>query len=136
MQYLKTRYRFPKHAAVVPIISSVIIPLVILDVWMEIYHRTCFPLYGKKCIDRDKYIKIMDRFKLPYLTTMQKLYCAYCGYGNGVIKYWAEIAAETESYWCGIQHEKNKHFMEQEHQKHFAEYGNKEDFEEKYLRKN
>lgn len=56
----------------------------------------------------------------------------YCGYANGVIQYWKEIGAATESYWCGIQHEKSDGFVDHEHQKEFAGYGNKEEFLEKY----
>jgi len=132
MLYLKEKNWFPKHAVMMPIITSVIIPLAITDLWIEIYHRTCFPLYKLPYVDRKKYIQVMDRFDLPYLSFLQKLYCAYCGYGNGVIRYWAEIAAETESYWCGIQHKKIKDFIEQEHHKHFAKYGNKEDLRNKF----
>jgi len=86
-------------------------------------------------VSRKKHIQVMDRFNLPYLSFLQKLYCAYCGYGNGVIRYWAEIAAQTESYWCGIQHKKIKGFMDQEHQKDFAKYGDINDFKKKFLSK-
>jgi len=58
----------------------------------------------------------------------------YCGYGNGVIHYWSQIAAETGHYWCGIQHEKEAPFITPEHQKDFAKYGDKEEFKEKYCK--
>lgn len=56
----------------------------------------------------------------------------YCGYGNGVIHYWGEIADQTEKYWCGVKHKKDKNFIEPEHQTSFSEYGDEKDFLEKY----
>lgn len=95
---------------------------------MEIYHRICFPLCGIPYVKRKDYIKIIDRAKLKYLNWLQKIYCMYCGYGNGVVRYWAKITGETEKYWCGIQH-KNP----DEYQKDFAKYGDEEDFKKKYV---
>lgn len=92
MLYLKNPYSFLKHIIVIPLISTVIIPLIITDIWMEIYHRICFPFYGMPYVKRSDYISIMDRAKLPYLNILQKLYCMYCGYENGVLRYWAQIA--------------------------------------------
>lgn len=131
MLYLKNPYRTLKHLIVVPIISTLIIPIVILDMWMEIYHRLCFPLCQMPYVKRHNYIKI-DRHKLSYLNLFQKAYCVYCGYGNGVFNYWARIAADTELYWCGIQHKKNKGFVPPSHHGKFPEYGNQEEFEKKY----
>ena len=132
MLYLKTRCSVPKYLVVTPIISSVIIPLIIMDIWMEVYHRTCFPLCGIPYIKRKNYIKVMDRAKLPYLNVRQKAFCMYCGYGNGLINYRAEIAGETEHYRCGIQHKKDKHFIPSDHEKDFAKYGDKDSFIQKY----
>jgi len=84
-------------------------------------------------VKRGNYIKIMDRFNLPYLNTFEKVYCAYCGYANGVMHYWTEIAAKTESYWCGIKHEKTPQFISPQHHENFIEYGDKEEFKQKYL---
>lgn len=117
-----------------PVIWSLIVPLLILDLWTEIYHRVCFPVYGIPCVKRYHYIMVMDRFKLPYLTFMQKLGCAYCGYANGLMQYRKEIVARTERYWCPIMHAKREKFLEEEHHKrlHFAEYGDEEGFKEKF----
>lgn len=134
MLYLKNPFRFLKHIIVIPLISTVIIPLVIMDIWMEMYHRICFPLCGIPYVKRRNYIKIIDRAKLQYLNWMQKIYCMYCGYGNGVIRYWAQIAGETEHYWCGIQHKKESHFIAPEHQKNFSKYGDEEEFKKKYCK--
>ena len=118
-----------------PLIWSLIIPLIISDIRIEIYHRVFFPLYQKPYVKRGNYIQIRDRAKLPYLNIFQKAYCMYCGYANGVFRYWVQIAGETEQYWCGIQHEKRKDFVTEEHQKDFAQYEDKNEFLKKYCSK-
>jgi len=131
MDYLKTSGRSLRHLFALPIISVMIVPIVILDICLEIYHRTCFPLYGIPYVKRGNYIQI-DRHKLKYLTWLQKIYCAYCGYANGMASYFVKIAGETERYWCGIKHKKNPDFVEPEHHKDFAEYDDEGCFNKKY----
>jgi len=46
---------------------------------------------------------VFDRAGLAYLNALEKLNCAYCSYGNGVIAYAREVAARTEQYWCPIK---------------------------------
>ncbi len=130
MEYLKSK-RGIKRLITFPIIGSLIIPLIITDIWIEIYHRICFPLYGIPYIKRSSYIKI-DRHKLKYLNLLQKFYCVYCGYANGFANYLTKIGAETERYWCGIQHQQSKGFIPQPHQKDFAKYNDENDFNNKY----
>ena len=127
MLHLKNPYRLLKYVVVIPIASTCIVPIVIADVWIEIYHRICFPLYRMPYIKRSHYIKV-DRYKLKYLNIFQKIYCAYCGYANGVIQYWAKIAGETERYWCGIQHKDGDDFISPSHHKDFSKYGDEDDF--------
>ena len=119
----------------IPLLWTLIIPLVITDIWIEIYHRILFPLYKLPYVKRGDYIQIMDRAKLPYLNIIQKIYCMYCGYANGVVRYRVQIAWETEHYRCGIQHQEKKTFVTEEHQKDFAKYGDKDDFQKKYCGK-
>ena len=131
MQYIKTPYIWFKNIIIMPLIVSVAIPMIVMDFWVEIYHRICFPLYGKPYINRKKYIKI-DRHKLKYLAWYEKFACAYCGYANGLAPYWVEMAGETEKFWCGIKHEKDDKFIEPRHHSNFVEYNNKEEFLNKY----
>ncbi len=70
-----------------PVVWSLIVPLVVFDLWFEIYHRICFSLYGLKYVKRRNYIRV-DRHKLKYLKWYQKIGCAYCGYANGLLNYW------------------------------------------------
>lgn len=86
-----------------PIIYSVVVPLALLDLVSSIYQAVCFPAYGIGKVGRQDYI-FVDRTSLAYLNGLQKLNCAYCGYGNGVLAYVSEIAARTEQFWCPIKH--------------------------------
>ena len=110
---------------VMPLIYSLTFPLIILDVWVEIYHRICFLAYGIPYVKRQSYIKI-DRHKLSYLNFYEKLNCMYCGYANGLLHYVSAIAGETEKYFCGIKHQSDPDFMEPPHHKYFVEYGDEE----------
>jgi hypothetical protein len=109
-----------------------IIPVVISDIWIEIYHRICFPLYGIPYVKRSNYIRITDRAKLPYLSWPERLSCAYCGYVNGWLHYASAIAGETEKYWCAIAHLEERGYKPAEHEKDFVKYGDKEGFSKKY----
>lgn len=108
-----------------PIIYGVIIPIVILDIATEIYHRICFKLYDIPYVDRKKYIKV-DRQHLKYLSVIEKINCMYCGYANGFAHYFSKICAETENYWCSIKHKEDSSFISQGHQNAFVEYGNED----------
>lgn len=124
MEYLHHRDRLFQHWLSAPFIYSVIVPLVFLDISMEIYHRICFPLYGLPYVRRDKYVFI-DRGRLSYLHWLQKINCMYCGYANGLLRYASEIAHQTEIYWCAILHEnqpKTKEF------KDYLPYGDEKAF--------
>jgi|TARA_Y100000310_G_C20687301_1_gene819901 hypothetical protein len=104
-----------------------IIPMVPMDLLVELYHRVAFPLCKIKLVKRFNYIKI-DRHKLSYLNCLEKIGCAYCGYANGLVNYWVKIAAESEKFWCAIKHEKCKDFMVPEHHKEFVDYGDDKGF--------
>jgi len=86
-----------------PVIYSLIIPLVLLDVWVTAYQWICFPIYGVTPVRRRAYF-IVDRQKLGYLNGIEKANCVFCGYANGLIAYVREVAARTEQYWCPIKH--------------------------------
>jgi hypothetical protein len=125
MQYKKYEgHRRLRHLLSTPFIWLMIVPIVIMDIFGELYHRICFPLYGIECVKRKNYIRI-DRHKLSYLNLKDKLSCMYCGYANGFLQYACEIAARTEKYWCGIKHKQGGSFIEPKHHKDFLKYGDK-----------
>jgi len=86
-----------------PVIYAMIPPFLLLDIFVTIYQRICFPVYGIERVRRADFIRI-DRHHLAYLNAVQKLNCVYCGYCNGLIGYVQEIAGRTEAYWCPIKH--------------------------------
>tara|TARA_R110002012_G_scaffold170622_1_gene335141 strand:- start:24 stop:614 length:591 start_codon:yes stop_codon:yes gene_type:complete len=93
----------PLVVLVAPVIYSLIIPFMLLDIFVTIYQRVCFPVYGIQRVRRSDFICI-DRHHLAYLNALQKFNCVYCGYCNGLISYIQEIAGRTEAYWCPIKH--------------------------------
>ncbi len=105
-----------------PVLRALLFPLLLSDLCIEIYHRIFFPLYRVPYIQRRNYIQVMDRAKLPYLNFVQKLYCMYCGYANGLVHYRVEIGGATEHYRCGVKHWDRKGFVPEEHQKNFAKF--------------
>lgn len=86
-----------------PIIYSMIIPLLVTDLFITFYQLTCFPIYGIKKVRRADYI-VFDRQNLHYLNFIEKFHCTYCAYGSGMIAYISEIVARTEQYFCPIKH--------------------------------
>jgi hypothetical protein len=55
----------------------------------------------------------------------------YCSYVNGVFAYAVEIGARTERYWCPIKSAHKPKFAHGWY-KDFADYGNPEEWEEKF----
>lgn len=107
-----------------PLIYSLIVPLVLLDLSVTIYQQICFRVYGIDRVKRSDHV-VIDRHHLAYLNALEKLNCVYCGYGNGVIAYAREIAGRTERFWCPIKHatraaDPHPHFEA------FLEYGDAE----------
>jgi hypothetical protein len=86
-----------------PVIYSLLLPLVLLDLWVTLYQSICFPIYGISRVPRRRYFAV-DRHKLAYLNAIEKLHCTFCSYANGLIAYVREVAARTEQYWCPIKH--------------------------------
>lgn len=127
-QHLWTYVRGARPLIVVtaPVIYSIIIPLVLLDLFVTLYQLVCFPVYRIEKVRRADFI-ILDHQHLAYLNALEKLNCAYCSYANGLIAYVREIAARTERYWCPIKHARrlagpHPHYPE------FAEYGDAETY--------
>jgi hypothetical protein len=128
----KIKYRGLRHLISFPFIWLMIVPLVIMDICLEIYHRICFPLYGITIVKRSHYIRITDRAKLPYLRWYEKIFCAYCGYANGWFHYASVIAGKTENYWCAIAHLEIRGYVPTDHEKSFAKYGDEASLQRRY----
>jgi hypothetical protein len=109
-----------------PVIYSLLLPLVLMDIWASAYQGVCFRAYGLPRVVRDDYIAF-DRGRLTYLNVIERLNCAFCAYANGVIGYVREIASRTEQYWCPIKHavkisDPHRRYYE------FLEYGDAEGY--------
>lgn len=104
-----------------PFIYGCVIPFVLLDVFISVYQFVAFPLYGIPKVKRSDYI-VFDRGRLCYLNLLERINCAYCSYGNGVMAYVVEIAARTEQHWCPIRHA-HRIYHPHDRYSHFLPYG-------------
>jgi len=86
-----------------PVIYAVLVPMLLLDLFITIYQHICFRVYGIPRVKRSDYF-VYDRAHLAYLNLIEKINCAYCSYGNGLMAYGREVVARTEQYWCPIKH--------------------------------
>ncbi len=93
----------PLSLLTAPVIYSLLVPFVLLDLWVSLYQWICFPIYGIARVPRRPYF-VLDRHKLHYLNAIEKVNCTFCTYANGLLAYVREVAARTEQYWCPIKH--------------------------------
>ena len=119
----------PQNLITGPIIYSMIIPLLVTDVFVSFYQMTCFPIYGIKKVRRADYI-FFDRQQLHYLNFIEKFHCTYCAYGSGMISYVSEIIARTEQYFCPIKHAR-KILGTHKRYAQFLEYGIADNYQTK-----
>jgi len=117
------------HIISAPIIYSLVVPFVLLDIAVTLYQHTCFRLYGINRVKRSDYL-VIDRQLLGYLNILEKLNCIYCGYCGGVLAYVREVAARTEQYWCPIKHARrtpDPHRLNE----NFVDYGDADSYRER-----
>ena len=93
----------PQNLITGPIIYSMIVPMLVLDLCVSLYQATCFPIYRITKVRRGDYL-VFDRQQLEYLNFIEKFHCSYCAYGNGLMAYVSEIVGRTEEYFCPIKH--------------------------------
>jgi hypothetical protein len=109
-----------------PVIYSLIVPAVLMDLMVSAYQAICFPVYGAPKVKRSEYI-VMDRKYLRYLNAIEQLNCVYCGYFNGLIAYVREVAARTEQHWCPIKHARKVKDLHNRY-KYFLDYGDADNY--------
>ena len=109
-----------------PVIYFCLVPALFLDVVATVFQLICFPVYNIPKVTRSDYI-VIDRHALTYLNILEKLYCIYCGYFNGLISYVQEIAARTEQYWCPIKHARKISTIHSRYNK-FLAYGDADSY--------
>lgn len=118
----------PVFLLTAPLIYSLVIPFVLLDLFVTVYQRVCFPVYGVAIVTRSDYL-VFDRAHLAYLNGIERLNCAYCSYANGLIAYVREVAARTEQYWCPIKHAR-RIIGAHERYSRFSDYGDAEAYQQ------
>ncbi|MBI3532491.1 MAG: hypothetical protein HY068_08500 [Burkholderiales bacterium] len=116
----------PLNLLTFPIIYSMIVPLLMLDLCVSFYQATCFPIYRVTKVRRADYF-VFDRQYLGYLNVIERFQCAYCAYANGLMAYVTEIVARTEQYFCPIKHAR-KILGTHERYARFLEYGDAMDY--------
>ncbi|MBI5321347.1 hypothetical protein [Bradyrhizobium sp.] len=112
-----------------PVIYSMIVPIVLLDISVMAYQAICFPAYGIPKVSRRDYL-VFDRHHLAYLNALEKINCAYCSYANGAIAFMREVASRTEIYWCPIKHARRV-LGPHPHYHGFADFGDAEGYRAK-----
>ena len=112
-----------------PVIYSLIVPVVLLDLFVMTYQAICFPVYKIPKVRRRDYL-VFDRHHLAYLNAIEKINCAYCSYANGAIAFVREVASRTEVYWCPIKHARRV-LGPHPHYQGFADFGDAAGFREK-----
>lgn len=103
-----SRVRF-SFLITLPSIIIMVVPAFLLDIAASFYQAVNFRAYEIPMVTREKYI-FLDRYSLKHLNFMEKFFCVYCGYFNGVMQYVSEIASRTEEFWCPIKHSKKVGF--------------------------
>jgi hypothetical protein len=111
-----------------PVIYALFFPILLLDLCITIYQHICFRAYGLARVRRGDYF-VYDRTHLAYLNLIEKINCAYCSYGNGVMAYGREVVARTEQYWCPIKHAR-KIMGAHPYYTGFVDFGNAQNYKE------
>ncbi len=104
-----------------PVIYALIVPILLLDIAVQLYQAVCFPVYRIPRVRRRDYL-VFDRQHLAYLNAIEKLNCAYCSYANGMVAFVREVAGRTEIYWCPIKHARRV-LGPHPHYQGFADFG-------------
>jgi hypothetical protein len=117
----------PQNLITGPVIYSMIVPLLMLDLFVTLYQALCFPIYRIARVRRASYI-VLDRQQLEYLNFIEKFHCTYCGYASGLVAYVYEIVARTEEYFCPIKHARRILGTHSRYPR-FLDYGDAADYE-------
>ena len=124
-----SRVRF-SFLITLPSILIMVAPAFFLDIAASFYQAINFRAYEIPMVDRKKYI-FLDRYSLKHLNFMEKFFCVYCGYFNGVMQYVSEIASRTEEFWCPIKYSRKVGFKH----KRYANYLEHEDTTEYHAKR-
>jgi len=116
----------PQNLITGPIIYSMTVPLLVLDLFLTLYQATCFPVYGIAKVRRSDFI-VYDRQQLEYLNVIEKFHCSYCAYGSGLLAMACEVVGRTEAYFCPVKHVRRL-LGTHAHYARFLDYGEADDY--------
>lgn len=91
--------RFFVHILVLPFALAMIIPFLLFDFCISLYHRIAFGICGMKRVKRKPNFKI-DQQKIALLDRKERFFAVLILYASGVISYSKKIIAESDQYWC------------------------------------
>lgn len=113
-----------------PFIYGLIIPTIIWNISLEIYHQICFRLYNIPLVNPKEYF-VYDRQLLSCLNPWEKINCYYCSYVNNLLRYGSEISGRTERYWCPIKYARRVENSHSQYSK-FIETKNSQDLHKEW----
>jgi hypothetical protein len=99
MKTKKRPKRFFVHILVLPFALAMIIPFVLFDFCISLYHRIAFGLCGMQRVKRKPNFKL-DQQKIALLDRKERFFALLILYASGVISYAKKIIAESDEYWC------------------------------------
>ena len=67
----------PQNLITGPVIYSMVIPMLVLDMCVIFYQVTCFPIYGVVKVRRSDHM-VVDRQHFGYLNFIEKFHLTYC----------------------------------------------------------
>ena len=119
-----------RHILSMPFIYAMIVPVLLLHFFLELYQQVCFRLYTIPRVRARDYF-VFDRSLLPYLNWFDKVNCVYCSYVNHFFQFAVEIGGRTERYWCPIKYANR---MKKNHSQYelFTDFIDAETFRDKW----
>ena len=110
MKPTKKKRSFFRHIIVLPFAVVFLVPLVVFDISLSLFHRIVFGICKMKKVNRKTHFKV-DQMKIAQLSKMQRFFAIYILYLRGIMNFGAKIAQECEYYWCQVRPTKGRQQM-------------------------
>lgn len=106
----KKKRSFIINLFVLPFAIAMLLPLLIFDLCLSIYHRIAFAICKIKRVNRTTHFKV-DQLKISQLNKIERFIYIYLFYARGVMSYATKIISETENYFCTPRPTRGRHQM-------------------------
>lgn len=106
----KSKRSFIRHIFVMPFAVAFLLPVMVFDMCLSLFHRIIFGICGMKKVNRKSHFKV-DQMKIAQLSKMQRFYAIYLLYLKGIMSFGLKIAQESEQYWCHVRPVKGRQQM-------------------------